>query len=217
MCKCEQLRELWADKESAAVGESNRRLSKQLRRRSVQLSSFLIKQKQQCRQQQRCCQQTTMRCSSGQRSDHGVKVDASANIAKFNSENNCSCVNNESSFRPSINNNHSNSNNDNNVCCPTVEGEGEVRSELQQQQPEANEIESGATSAATATLTLTATAADKCCDCVAQRQTTTTTVKTMRAGASNLNALLRKTARDCNDDVACAAIDAAAAVPEHFR
>lgn len=153
-----------------------------------------------------------MRCSSGQRSDHGVKVDASANIAKFNNENNCSCVNNESSFRPSINNNSSNSNNHNNVCCPTVEGEGEVRGELQQkQQPEANEIESGATSAATATLTLTATAADKFCDCVAQRQTTTTTtVKTMRAGAANRNALLRKTARDCNDDVACAAIKAAA-------
>lgn len=114
-----------------------------------------------------------MRCSSGQRSDHGVKVDASANIAKFNSENNCSCVNNESSFRPSINNNNSSNNDNNNVCCPTVEGE--VRGELQQQQqqPEANEIESGATSAATATLTLAATAADKFCDCVAQRQTTT--------------------------------------------
>lgn len=71
-------------------------------------------------------------------SDHGVKVDASANIAKFNSENNCSCVNNESSLCTFINNN--------NVCCPaqgaaavgvvvgvavTVEGEGEVRGELQ--------------------------------------------------------------------------------------
>lgn len=73
-----------------------------------------------------------------QLSDHGVKVDASANIAKFNSENNCSCVNNESSLCTFINNN--------NVCCPaqgaagvgvvvgvavTVEGEGEVRGELQ--------------------------------------------------------------------------------------
>lgn len=135
-----------------------------------------------------------MRCSSGQRSDHGVKVDASANIAKFNSENNCSCVNNESSFRPSINNNNSNSsNNDNNsVCCPTVEGEGEVRGELQQQ-PEANEIESGATSAATVTLTLTATAADKFCDCVAQRQNNNKWTTMRAADAANLNALLSKT------------------------
>lgn len=130
-----------------------------------------------------------MRCSSGQRSDHGVKVDASANIAKFNSENNCSCVNNESSFRPSINNNNDN----NSVCCPTVEGEGEVRGELQQQQPEANEIESGATSAATVTLTLAATAADKFCDCVAQRQNNNKWTTMRAADAVNLNALLSKT------------------------
>lgn len=131
-----------------------------------------------------------MRCSSGQRSDHGVKVDASANIAKFNSENNCSCVNNESSFRPSINNNNDN----NNMCCPTVEGEGEVRGELQQQQqPEANEIESGATSAATVTLTLAATAADKFCDCVEQRQNNNKWTTMRAADAANLNALLSKT------------------------
>lgn len=36
------------------------------------------------------------------------------------------------------------------------------------------------------------------------------------AGAANLNALLSKTLRDCNDDVACAAIGAAAAARGYF-